>query len=307
MNAREKEKRKQQLSVALSKFDREKVSLPGISNAAAKESYLGQLLESIRRVEYIATIVKRDIADSRADPGSEHFDPHKAAILFRRRGDIDEAFWVLFLSVYFGRNAKSGWRLLRDVYGGAPGSTWTWDRIRVQPNGFMRWLVGARRGWERDGISRGYGNHRKYESLTRLPAAIDSYVKWVGPPRTHTQMVQASVAACGARAEDVFDNLYASMSSVISFGRTARFDYLTMVGKTGLADIRPACPYLAGSTGPLKGAKLLFGAVGKKWRTRDFESRVIELGEQLGVGMQVMEDSLCNWQKSPERFVPFRG
>jgi hypothetical protein len=34
---------------------------------------------------------------------------------------------------------------------------------------------------------------------------------------------------------------------------------------------------------------------------------VVKLGDALGVGMQVMEDSLCNWQKSPEAYVPFRG
>jgi len=27
----------------------------------------------------------------------------------------------------------------------------------------------------------------------------------------------------------------------------------------------------------------------------------------LNVGMQVLEDSLCNWQKSPRQFVHFRG
>jgi len=37
------------------------------------------------------------------------------------------------------------------------------------------------------------------------------------------------------------------------------------------------------------------------------EERVVDLGKQLGVGMQPMEDSLCNWQKSPESLIRFRG
>ena len=34
---------------------------------------------------------------------------------------------------------------------------------------------------------------------------------------------------------------------------------------------------------------------------------LVELNNELKVGMQVLEDSLCNWQKSPEKFKPFRG
>jgi len=49
------------------------------------------------------------------------------------------------------------------------------------------------------------------------------------------------------------------MNDVERFGRTAKFDYLTMVGKLGLAAIEPGSTYMQGATGPLKGARLLFG------------------------------------------------
>ena len=38
--------------------------------------------------------------------------------------------------------------------------------------------------------------------------------------------------------------------------------------------------------------------------------RLIELDAKLELGshsMQILEDALCNWQKHPGRFVPFRG
>jgi hypothetical protein len=101
-----------------------------------------------------------------------------------------------------------------------------------------------------------------------------------------------------------FAKLYESMRTVRRFGRTARFDYLTMIGKLGLAEIAPASPYLVGATGPLKGARLLFGIAGAAGR---FDALTVELGNHLGVGMQVMEDSLCNWQKSPDTIKAFRG
>ena len=61
---------------------------------------------------------------------------------------------------------------------------------------------------------------------------------------------------------------------------------------------------MQGSTGPLKGARLLFG---ENATSAALDPRLVELGAELGVGMQVIEDALCNWQKSPDRFVPFRG
>jgi hypothetical protein len=99
------------------------------------------------------------------------------------------------------------------------------------------------------------------------------------------------------------------MDAVASFGRTAKFDYLTMLGKLGLAPIVPGRAYLDGATGPLRGAKLLFlgspNAGGLS--TNELDTRVGQLGAALQVGMQEMEDSLCNWQKSPGRFEAYRG
>jgi Alpha-glutamyl/putrescinyl thymine pyrophosphorylase clade 3 len=37
------------------------------------------------------------------------------------------------------------------------------------------------------------------------------------------------------------------------------------------------------------------------------DTKLVQLEAQLEVGMQVLEDALCNWQKSPDRFKPFRG
>jgi hypothetical protein len=81
-----------------------------------------------------------------------------------------------------------------------------------------------------------------------------------------------------------------------------------MLGKLELARIEPGSPYLEGSTGPLAGARLLFsGSNTADISSQDLDSRSVELGDALGVGMQVVEDALCNWQKSPGKFVPFRG
>jgi hypothetical protein len=40
---------------------------------------------------------------------------------------------------------------------------------------------------------------------------------------------------------------------------------------------------------------------------RTVESWLAELAAHLKTGLQEMEDALCNWQKSPERYQRFRG
>jgi hypothetical protein len=102
--------------------------------------------------------------------------------------------------------------------------------------------------------------------------------------------------------------LYKQMRAVVRFGRTGRFDYLTMLGKVGLADIDADSTYMNEATGPKRGARLLFdGKIDSNTDARALEARVASLEQHLGAGMQVMEDAMCNWQKSPNRYLPFRG
>lgn len=98
------------------------------------------------------------------------------------------------------------------------------------------------------------------------------------------------------------------MNNVLRFGRTAKFDFLTMLAKLNIMDIEADSTYMAEATGPRRGANLLFGgSTSNIYSTTLLENWVSELDSYLNVGMQVMEDSLCNWQKSPERFIRFRG
>ena len=210
---------------------------------------------------------------------------------------------------------RAGWRLLRDVYGSlGDDALWDWARTSSNPGGFRHWLGKSEAILEgADGIARHFGNHRKYQSLDAASpsgtgAAIESYVKWVRPPRTHVMFIKESQKEIGENRRKLFDYLYRSMTEVMSFGRMAKFDYLTMIGKLELARVEPGSTYLEGATGPLVGARLLFsGSNTARIRRQDLDSRSVELGDALGVGMQVVEDALCNWQKNPGKFVPFRG
>ena len=225
-------------------FDQEKRMLPGIHEPANRTALVEQLLESIHRISFIERIRNRELTDRRCDPTDELFDPLKAAILHERRGNHEEAFWLTFLFVHFGKHARAGWRYAREVYGClGDGGSWTWARVSSDVTGFRAWLDACQDQLQREGVPRGFGNHRKYQSLdaysaTGTGAAVATYINWVNPPRTHGEMVSQAYEQADCNPRRAFDELYKSMRVVASFGRMARFDYLTMVGKR----IRPVDP-----------------------------------------------------------------
>lgn len=298
----------QQIDARLVAFAQTIRPLPGVRENAFREAFREQLLESIHRIRFVQIVRDRRISDRRANPSDEMFNPLKAAILQQRRGSIEEAFWLVFLLVHFGKHSSGGWRYAREVYGRlGNGRLWDWAGTSRDPAGFRDWLNAHQNDLKRPGA--GFGNHRKRESLDARStigtgAVVESYVRWVNPPRSHQQLVAEAVARSNGDPKVAFDDLYRSMDMVVRFGRLARFDYLTMLGKLELVPITPGSPYLEGSSGPLNGARLLFGC---EEAAATLDSWVAGLGERLGVGMQIMEDALCNWQKSPELFVPFRG
>ncbi len=224
-----------------------------------------------------------------------------------RAGRTDEAVWLILLATHFGKHPRHGWRMLRDVYSGLGGNPWTWERVSKSPAAFRVWLT------KHAGVvGGGFGNHRKYESIngdrpSGTGAAVESYVAWIGPTRSHQQYFGELVQGAGNDPNAIFEHFYRRMN-VARFGRLGKFDFLCMLGRLGLAPISPWRAYLEGATGPLRGARLLFGGDAEaQLRAPLLEDLLIELDGDLQVGMQVLEDSLCNWQKSPTRFIHFKG
>lgn len=284
----------------------------GVLLSAAQAALGEQIVESKRRIRYIEVLRQQGQSDIWLRP--ESFDPIRGAMFIASTGDLDEAFWLVFLSVHFGKHRRGGWNLARDVYF-AFGSErqWHWHSTGANPDAFHAWLAAQQGRLAQKDAVRHFGNHRKYESLKAnsdrgTSKVFASYIAWVGHNRGHSGLVADAQAEAGDGPEVLFDYLYHSMSAVTSFGRTAKFDYLTMIGKLGLAPIRPGSPYLAGATGPLRGARLLVdGNAESNSKAAALEPIICELGDDLGVGMQEMEDALCNWQKSQNKFIPFRG
>ncbi len=304
----------QQYTIGLSFFNKYIQPLPGINSAEAFATFIEQLLESIHRKKYVSIISNRRLSEECADPSSILFDPIKAAILCHRKRNIDEAFWLIFLSTHFGKHKRAGWHYVREIYGRlGEDDHWNWNNICMNLDGFKSWLRDNEKYLQQVGIPHGFGNHRKYESLNASKtngtgAVIESYINWVGPQNSHQDLISRAYQYSGDNPRISFNYLYNSMGMVKRFGRTARFDYLTMISNIGLANLEPGFAYLQYSTGPIRGARLLFGGNKKSAvKATKLEGLLQELDEHLGVGFQVLEDALCNWQKSPRVFIKFRG
>lgn len=305
------------LIIKLKKFNKDEYPLQGLTSDSHYETFAMQLIDSIRRIRYVEVIFNRDILISplRAEPNSTYFDPLLAARLHFESGNYDEACWLIFLSTHFGKNIKTKWQLCRDIYSGLGTETWTWDKITEDFRKFEQWFAKASIELTNTSTQRQYGNHRKYETLKNnskrsIPLVFKSYIDFIGNTRSHTARF-AEAGTIAHTPELLFELLYSNMRSVISFGRTAKFDYLTMLRKTNLLNIEPSHLFLKGSTGPIKGCRLLLS------NNKDNGDSVEILNEKLSslaeilpidyLRMQVLEDALCNWQKSPSSYKYFGG
>ena len=303
--------REPELAAGLSAYEAENGALPGISIAAWRSTLIAQMVSSLRRIEFIRIIGERNLSSARIDPHSSNFDPIRAAILKGKKGEIDEAVWLVFIATHFGKHEADGWKLAANVMGSfGAGPIWTAEAYGQSPDGFLHMLKSHEAQLQDMTQAGRYSNHRQYQS--RKPASIarifQSFYEWHHQCGTFRDLLQSIHAKCGQESTSAFDGFYASMKVVHGFGRLGSFDFLTMLGKTQLAPIEPGSVYFVGATGPLRGAKLLFHG-DRDYSVKDnvMEAKVDELDDFLKTGKQVLEDSLCNWQKRPDQFTLFRG
>lgn len=297
--------RKDELDRGLQQFSSKQTKLCGVQNKAQRETLVMQMIASLRRLDYTRAIKSRDISTERADPSSAMFEPERAAALLARNGNVDEAIWLIFLATHFGQHGKHKWRMLRDVYSGLGTCHWTWSRVSANPASFRKWLE---TNYQR--IGGAFGNHRKYETLNPVSNSgtanvVDSFVACFAP--SPARWFADLVRSVGNDPHKVFDAAYENLT-IARFGRLAKFDFLALLGRLDLAPIAPGSAYLTGATGPLRGARLLVDNDTSSTKSAaELDAILQDLDTYLKVGMQVMEDSICNWQKSPKKFVHFRG
>lgn len=212
----------------------------------------------------------------------------------QRSGDEDEVLWRCFLAGHFGwtstdnpQKTESAGRFLC-AFGDKP--YWTWERIASHQSALREWLQAHRAELK----SLGYGNHRKYESKQPkdLYRVFESFCEWIkehgGSPAKAFRIDRE------ASPETRFDTLYRSLKKgVHRFGRTGTFDLLCLLDDLGVLQFRAGSCYLSGSTGPLAGARKLWG----KRRPSELSQFADRAAIAMGIPFDVFEDALCMWQK----------
>lgn len=314
MNREDRRELIDELLARIDCYEREQQPLLGIAQFENRFALVCQFIDSIRRVQYVHEI--RDdasISTHRTDPAHELFDPLKAAAVLAQQNSYEEACWLVFLATHFGKHKNDGWQIAKDIYGALNLDVpWTWVRASENHSLMDQWINDHYQLLITDGVSRRFSNHRKYESLRpdsnrATGKVISSYIAWINGFGSHKALFDHALIQSQGCPKKAFRWLYNSMN-VLSFGRTAKFDYLTMLAKLNLANIEADSAYLKNATGPLRGAKLLFsGRIASNISVDKLERDLICLALYLNVGMQEIEDALCNWQKNPNRHIRFRG
>lgn len=280
--------------------------LQGLPDNQTIETLAMQFIASLRREDYYRLVQRSPISADRADPNHGSFDAERAIAFHMQQGNVDEAGWLIFLMTHFARHRHSGWRRLQDVYGKRGGGRWDWVSVTANPAAFDQWLTA---NWMHVGGA--FGNHRKYESLRPdanrpMQRAVADYLAWIGVGG-HAAFFATAVVAAGNDPHTIFDYLYQQMK-ICSFGRLAKFDYLSLIGRYNLAPIVAGSAYLDGATGPGNGARLLIDGASDSGTSNEIIQQKLDiLDARLNVGMAVMEDALCNWQKSTRHFVHYVG
>lgn len=216
----------------------------------------------------------------------------------RDGGDMGEAIWRGFVAGHFGRLSVDYTDDNQVVIAGrflcgfGTEPRWTWQALTSTPSGiadFKSWLEDPNTPlWKLR-----FGNHRKFESKKPkgLYTVVLSFIHWVDLHGDNPY--SAFVAHTGDTSEQGFGSLYHSLTAVHRFGRTARFDLLDLIGRMHLLPITPDSCYLAGATGPLSGAKHLWG----KHALTTLSERADSLSRDLQLPKAVVEDALCQWHK----------
>lgn len=303
--------RRAQLDAAITAYENAHGKLAGLSTAARKNTWLDQLISSLRRIEYVKLLTTAIIDPARDDPHDPLFDPIRAAARLGKEGKRDEAVWMAFVATHFGKHIVDGWKLAANVLGSF-GAGPIWD-VATYGNGrpaFNQMLVQNQAALVDANQSGRFSNHRQYQSKKPniISAVFSTYYDWQFSAGGIAQLIRNTHERVGQNPEEVFDDLYRSLNTVYGFGRLGKFDFLTMLSKLELAPIEAGSAYIVGATGPLSGAKLLFyNSTTHPVSAGQLSPYVDALDDYLQTGKQVIEDSLCNWQKSPDKYVYFKG
>jgi len=258
-----------------------------------------QTVDSIRRIQvykaYASKAVKADINNLPYNHTSNPF------ILSQRDSlSIESRVWFIYLATYFGKSNKSKWKLFKKAAYRHDNTLITIEEIQKDKDKYFLYLSSL------DFFRNcNYSNHRKYtkKSLDGNKGVLNSMDFFI---RNLNKFINENPAD--------FDSVYIKSRNIPNFGRMAGFDFTSSLSKCNLNVNEPDSMYHQNSTGPLRALKKMLDMAQVSDKSK---SKQIDLGDNLlhwfqentdiKFVAQVLEDSICNWQKEPTQYKRYFG
>ena len=262
-------------------------------NILAKQTH-----DSIRRIEIYQAYKKRAIE---AVKDKKDFIHTSNPFVLSQRTDLglDNRLWILYIATYFGKSNKSKWTLFNRATFDKKNSIFLFDEIKLDLDKYFKYLSDF--DFFKDCT---YSNHRKYTAKN-----------FYGDKGVFKSMeyVVNNIKQYSSGKEIDFHTMYNLSQKIPNFGRLAGFDFSSSLVKCGFNIKEPLSMYAEHSTGPLDAIGLLLKLTSnststnsKKQLCTDLMKWFIDNSDIFMVG-QVLEDSICNWQKNTSKYIRYTG
>ncbi len=258
-----------------------------------------QMIDSIRRISiYRAYYNQADKAESSELPYHHTSNPFK--LCQRESLTLDSKIWYIYIATYFGKSNKSGWNLFKKASFYEDGNLIDLDSIINNREEYFDYLRSL------DFFEKSnYSNHRKFTKK-----ALDGDKGFLNSANYFLD----NLSEFSSEEVIEFDTVYKKALLIPNFGRMAAFDFTSSLCKCNLNVAPPISMYHKASTGPLKALKELLIQSGTDNPTKKAQ---IRFGDNLldwfvdnsdiEIVAQVLEDTICNWQKSPHIYRRYFG
>lgn len=258
-----------------------------------------QTLDSIKRIQIYESY--RERAQNADNDSLSYYHTYIPFILTQRKTiSLENKIWFLYLATYFGKSRKSKWDLFRRASFDSNNELLSVEGILSNRKNYFDYLKSIDFFKDAD-----FSNHRKFiaKRLEGNKGFINS-----------SNYVLDNLSKFLFTSFVSFDEVYCRSHKIPNFGRMAAFDFTSSLCKCELKVKEPESMYLKNSTGPLVGLgyflKMANGKNITKANKVKFGNELLEWflkNSDIFMVAQVLEDSICNWQKSPKSYMRYFG
>jgi hypothetical protein len=257
-----------------------------------------QTSDSIRRIEIYEAYNKRAI---QAVKEKQDFCHTSNPFVLAQRSDLslNNRLWIIYVATYFGKSNKSKWTLFERATFNKKKSILLFDEIKLDLNKYFKYLSSF------DFFENcNYSNHRKFtaKNLLKKNGVFESMEYFTNNIDKYSSVEKMD-----------FHTMYKLSQKIPNFGRLAGFDFSSSLVKCSFNIEEPKSMYAEHSTGPLDAIGLILkltnnsaSATSRKKLCTDLMQWFLDNSDIFMIG-QVLEDSICNWQKNTVNYIRYSG